>query len=406
MDLADPEHASCAPPLSLAKSRRVVSMSRALGLVFVGCAAACSPFLEDGGLSGGGTPPPDGGTTLPSAALLDCRQPAFTGALRCRSVDALVPGSVGTGPAIDYSGVPLQEIMGGAIDGNTLFLAVQNYSTSGLGGVLAIDLSTGDRTLVSGSLRTVDHQTVARGDGNGFYGLQNLVVAANGPISAFMWDGMGFDAWILDIDRATGNRTARAVGATCFQTLPENLLPSAWVHAALGTDTAAYVLGDSTAGQALVKLLGDQCEVLVTLDFGQVGFDPHSLNHEAGAIWSTNESDEELSSIDVFTGQAALVSGPSALEPTQSIPLGRDAVAVDSTRAWTVGGQNVWRLTEVDRASGARKSHPNAFGPIQANPLTAQNVWVHPKYAALLLELNGAIIVYDPATGISNTLSY
>jgi hypothetical protein len=63
-------------------------------------------------------------------------------------------------------------------------------------------------------------------------------------------------------------------------------------------------------------------------------------------------------------------------------------------------------LTEVDRATGARKAHPNDFGPIQAQPLTAQNVWLHPTYAALVLELNGAIIVYDPATGISNTLSF
>jgi hypothetical protein len=130
------------------------------------------------------------------------------------------------------------------------------------------------------------------------------------------------------------------------------------------------------------------------------------LSHEAGSIWATSETGDELSRIDVFTGQAALVSGPEALEPTESIPLGRAAVAVDATRAWTVGGESDFLLTEVDRATGARKSHPNQAGPIQAKPLTAQNVWVHPTYAALLLELDGAIIVYDPATGISNTLSY
>lgn len=377
-----------------------------LGAVSLVFACACSPFLDDGGLSGGGTPIPDGGTTLASAPLVDCKLAAFAGELKCRSIDALTPGSVGAGPAIDYSGVPLQEVMGGAIDGQTLFLAVQNYHPSGLGGVLAVDLVTGERRLVAGALRTVDGGTVSQGQGYGFQGLQNLVVAANGPISAFIWDGMGFDAWILEIDRVTGNRTAQPVGDTCYQTLPANLLPQSFVHAALALDTAAYVLGDSIAGQALVKLLGSQCEVLLTLDFGQVGFNPHALNHEAGAIWATNEAGDELSSIDVFSGQAALVSGPSSLEPTESIPLGRAAVAVDATRAWTVGGESDFLLTEVNRATGARKSHPNDAGPIQAKPLTAQNVWVHPLYAALILELDGAIIVYDPATGISNTLSY
>jgi hypothetical protein len=375
----------------------------ALAVVF-GC--ACSPFLDDGGLSGGGTPLPEGGTTLPSAPLVDCKVPAFSGELRCRSIDALTPGSVGAGPAIDYSGVPLQEVMGGAIDGQTLFLAIQNYHPSGLGGVVAVDLVTGERTLVAGALRTIDGGTLSQGEGYGFHNLQNLVVAAGGPISAFTWDGMGFDAWILEIDRVTGNRTAQPVGDTCYQTLPANLLPQSFVHAALGSDTAAYVLGDSTAGQALVKLLGGQCDVLLTLDFGQVGFNPHALNLEAGAIWATNQAGDELSSIDAYSGQAALVSGPSSLSPTESIPLGRSAVAVDATRAWTVGGESDFRLTEVERATGARKSHPNGAGPIQAKPLTAQNVWVHPTYAALLLELDGAIIVYDPATGISNTLSY
>jgi hypothetical protein len=369
--------------------------------------AGCSLVLPNDGLSGGAVA--DGGagaSSLPSPNLIDCGDAAFAGDLRCRAIGTLTVGSVGAGPAFDWNGVPRQEIVGGFAEPGRLVLAVRPSTASEVGGLLAIDLVTGDRTLIAGSLRTPDHTFLTHGQGWGFQGVTNVV--PSGPLlQAHTVDEFGFGGFLIDVDPVTGDRTdARSVGGQCEQVLPPDFFPLKWRSPALAPDTAIYLVGDSIQGQGIVRQLGEGCELLVPLAAGEPGFDPNFLVWHQAKLWSVDPFGKELSTIDLVSGSVETVSDAGDVPFGTELPLGIHHLAVRDDRVFTVGGDFQHRITEVVRSTGMRVAHAAKVGPLQTPFVSAPRVYMHPTLAALLVVFDGAVVVYDPATDRANTLSY
>jgi hypothetical protein len=285
-------------------------------------------------------------------------------------------------------------------------LAVRPSTNSEVGGLLAIDLVSGDRTLLAGSLRTPDHTYLTHGQGWGFQRVTN-VVPSGALLQAHTIDEFGFGGFMIDVDPVTGDRTdARPVGTQCEQVLAPDFFPLEWKHPALAPDTSIYLVGESIQGQGIVRQVGASCELLVPLKAGEPGFDPNFLVWHDGKLWSVDWLGAALSTIDLTTGSVNVVSGPGSVPPGTEALLGTQYLAVRGDRVYTVGGDFQHRITEVVASTGARLPHAVDVGPLQTPPQTLPRVFMHPTLAALLLVFDGAVVVYDPATDRANTLSY
>jgi hypothetical protein len=381
--------------------------------------ASCSLVLPNDGLSGGagaagaaGVAGSGGSSTLPSPNLLDCGEPVNAGELRCRALDTLSPGSIGAGPAFqwtDLNGNPRNQVVGGFIEPGRLVLAVKAPSESAVGGLVAVDLATGERTLLSGELSLMNGGMLSQGVGWGFQGITNAIgTPSTIQVHTMAW---GFDGHIIDVDRATGDRAnALPLGTECEQVLPTDFFVLDLQRPALGPDAAVYLLGQQLGQQrqGVVRQVGQSCEVIVELRSGDVGYDPNFLSWHDGKLWGVDRMGKELFSIDLYSAAIDRISFDEGLTP--DVPLGIDHLAVRDGRVYTVGSGDLLghRIVEVDAATGARVAHVANRGPLQTvpYPTAGPRVWMHPSLAALIIAFNGAVVLFDPATDQANTLSY
>jgi hypothetical protein len=376
-------------------------------------AGGCSLFLGDDGLSGGGAVGDggvEGGSSLPPPQLVDCADPATNSDIRCRTIDSLQPGSVGGGPLIDwfdgYGNLRL-EVVGGALRGTELLLGLRRDDPTGEGGVLGVSLQTGERRLISGSLRRPDGQFWQTGTGNGFQDLAGLSVGASGQISLLLNPPFGgFSGFIMDVSEPSGDRTTRSVGQTCSQLLPDTLFPNPGSYPALAPDTTAYFAAQNIQGGWLVRVLGEQCELVGQLPLPSSA---EGMAWHAGKLWMVDQLGSTLASLDTTSGQIDVVSASTSPSPgLEERPIGSAHVAVAPDGVYGVGGEliNDFRLVHVDPISGARTVLPDNLGPARTVVKTRQLVWAHPTQAALVLVIDGAVVIYDPKTGNNNVLSF
>src|SRR5262249_39446872 len=105
------------------------------------------------------------------------------------------------------------DIRGGFVSGTTLILAVEyGAQDDDLGGVVSVDLTTGNRTLVSGKRS----DTEGRGDGSpklnnvqipDLGGIWDVEPLPGGHYLAIVSKGVSGRRTLVEIDPATGNRT-------------------------------------------------------------------------------------------------------------------------------------------------------------------------------------------------------
>lgn len=63
-------------------------------------------------------------------------------------------------------------------------------------------------------------------------------------------------------------------------------------------------------------------------------------------------------------------------------------------------------LVSIDPTNGNRTRHEPKRGPAGRIQGPDRGIWAHPNGKNIILQYGNAIIIYDPATGNSNTLSY
>lgn len=372
-------------------------------------AQGCSLVLGDGGLSGGGAPLDgglEGGFSRPPPSLVDCRDPNHSGDFACRTIETLEPGSVGQGPAPIWvqNSIRKLQVVGGAIHAGELFLAVRSSENLGQGGVLGVDLATGARRLVSGTLLTTEG-SLTQGTGDNFAELAG--VGFGGGLFAHIWpEWGGFTGFIYDIDAHSGDHTTRTIGDKCESALPQPLSKEGWIFPAVAPDTTVYLAAVNLQGEHIVRVLGDECDLFATLTLpGSL----QSMRWQNGQLWLVDNAGSTLQSMDLSTGKTTAVSQTTPAVPgLEPITLGNQSVAVDGNTAWTVGSafEGGFHLVEVNVATGERKLHAEDVGPARTSAYFPKHVFVHPTLAAVIVVMDGAVILYDPATDESNVLSY
>lgn len=138
----------------------------------------------------------------PTKLALDCRKKENADDPKCGDTTSVKPRTIGKGAMDDF-----YAFGGGFIDAanNRLVVAFSCDICSGKdSGIMGIDLTTGDRTLISGKLNDTLNGIMTKGSGDTFTSIDDVEVAPNGKW--WVLDSASGGAMIFEVDPATGNR--------------------------------------------------------------------------------------------------------------------------------------------------------------------------------------------------------
>jgi hypothetical protein len=425
-----------------------------LALALAACGNSSAP-RKDGG---GGGPMPDlstnhngndGGTnnngdggagssldmTMSGGGLVDCRDAnARANDPHCGGIASAV---LGKGLKPSMQGPFGADIGGGFVDGNRLLLAV-NISIgmpNTYGVVLAVDLMSGDRTVVSGKYSdpSTGDQTV--GTGPALAGCNDVQKAPDGSYWASVSADQGTGSsprYLMKIDATSGNRTQLWTdggnGIQCTNTSVKYVVDAGSI--AVGADGSAYyafAANPQPAGYGIIKLnpKGNSCTLVTAVQATNAGDNrgtgPNNFNEvkslrldASGSLWAVDGETNTLWKVDVATGNRARVSSNDAshLVGNGSLDVGASGLALGvqaSDKIWTVGtyvsGGGGGALTAIDPTTGDR-SGPTAAdvaGPVN---LESNGIWHYPGKSWLILSSQSfAVVVFDPQNNNSNYLS-
>ncbi|MEQ1500960.1 MAG: hypothetical protein ABMB14_01955, partial [Myxococcota bacterium] len=399
------------------------------------CAASstCGPI--DGSACAWGLMEYDGDCDDPqrfveSVLPVDCRHPLNAEDPRCERVQDLASGTFGSGPSLDWI-----DVGGGFVDGGRLLVTYASSSSIDASGVLAVDLATGDRTIVSGRYEDVLQGIVEVGAGPFPSDLSDVQRGPDG-----MWyalDSSVSGAEIYRIDPASGARTViyeqrklDAYGAPICQVGGYGLdvgwsIPSSpqdgSANLVVGPDGTLYLRGarGGTPSELLgikgvVALRDGGCRVVTAysierpLDLG-VGAGPAMADDYP---WLVLDGDRilaatgwtQLQSIDLATGQRTAVSSsdPDALLGVGP-DLGDDFAVLGADGALWTAGPYTEEFVRVDLTTGDRAEYAMIGGPYtfaDDGPMIP-----HPDLPGVFLVMYEGVSLVEPATGNSNVLS-
>jgi hypothetical protein len=349
--------------------------------------------------------------------MVDCTVRANENDVKCSSSKA---GTVGSGPK--FTGGLTTAVNHGFVSGNQLIIAVEfTASDDDLGGIFGIDLTTGKRTLLSGKIKDPVEGDVVKGTGKSLNMVRDVALAPNGSWVAYATQSNTSNRVLLSIDPATGNRkTFFDEGASACAGSAAKVMFDPTAGITVGPDGATYAVLNNfpqSSGKGLAKITPDgKCSV-VTLSasaasnkgtgpdvIGSFLYNP-TFRSDAVYLLQFNTHPSVLS-IDPKTGNRKMVS--SADKGTGPDAAGDSlAVAPDGT-IWTYNGyrSGVYGLVSIDPVTGNRTRSEPKGGPAKRAQGNDRGIWVHPDGKHLLLQYGNAILLYEPATGNSNTLSY
>jgi hypothetical protein len=390
------------------------------------------PDLAAGGGDGGGP------------SLVDCSVAANrANDPRCGGI---LDATVGQGVALAHQnlfGAPLSG--GGFLDGGRLVLAVDiDYgSPNTFGIVLAVDLSTGDRTVISGKYRDPANGDHTVGTGTpALVGVHDVQQAPDGSY----WASVSTDhalgsapRFLVKIDPATGNRTQLwsdgGNGIKCTNPTTNAMTTTKYTvdssSIAIAPDGAVYysVQGNpQSAGNAIVKLnpKAGTCTLVTASQAAAAGDNRGSgpLNFVgvkglrldgSGFIWGVEGDTNSLWKIELASGNRTRVSSHSgsSMVGNGNNDVGQYGLALGlqaSDKIWTVGNttgdeQGAGALTAVDVSNGNR-SGPTVADIVGPATGKATAVWHYPGSGLLILSgPTFGVVLFDPQTNNSNYLS-
>lgn len=399
----------------------------AFALLLAACGTDPSEPDTDGGRADTSTRSDGGG-----GSALPVRCPAGASDPVCRMASADNPFGEGPRPR-DQSGLTPM-LTGGVIDGERLLVGGAWGSGADVtGAVLAIDLSTGDRTVLSGAVDDPRTGEATTGDGPALGHVVDVGVRSDGDLVALSAVS-GDRLELVRIDEATGDRTllwyneliptGNDTSARCTdgasRDIP-NFDPNSF---AIGEDDAMYLVARPNVVNAggIVAIDGDgtTCTVVSFSGVDQpesalrgtgpvVSNGMRGLRFAAGRVFGLQFTGSSIVAIDVDTGDREVVSSHASSGGVGTGgDLGLSRLDVDATgeRIVTIddetGGFTV--LTEVDVASGDR-----TVADLVSNTANAPGeggVWLHPSrplYVAVAWRT--AVVLVDPVSGEANLLS-
>lgn len=335
--------------------------------------------------------------------------------------------SYGNGPGVKDLSDFGATYLGGFAEGNTLFVGVANRPS---GAVLSVDLTTGDRKLVSGKMVSPADGTITVGTGPDFSHPYDIARGPDGNLYTWGSDNVSHQALLHRVDPKTGNRTVIWDGSSktspkCSANGPGNGGMPVGSSFAVGPGGAFYVSIQNLpigVGYAIMKIGADgkTCEPVsmwknATDPKKNVGSGPEpeealrGLRFVDGALFAIGGG-TAVYKIDIASGQRKRIS--SSTSP--ALGSGADKVGAmwsawdpKSKLLWTGGsfGSSDTRIISVDPATGNR-AVVDVKGGVGKGKQGNGGVWVHPTLPLLITSVDAyGIVLVDPTNGNSNILS-
>jgi hypothetical protein len=326
-------------------------------------------------------------------------------------------GTIGMGPPM-YGD---SQIYAGFLDGSSLYVAVDlGDEPDDIGGVMRIDLPTGERTWVAGNHRYEDDGEVTMlGAGAEIGAMRGLARLSDGRVMAYRGEESDNDSGLFEVDLQTGDRTDFALAVdgryTC-EGLGFQL--GAKAQLAPGTDGDFYIAGGVAGDESLLRFGSDGSCTIVSrsgdAEAGDIGMGPEfgglaeGLEMHDGLLYGlVGFGYRDLFTIDPTTGDRTLLSSDGAKVGTGP-ELGADSLDVTADRIWTTGDvSQIEPMTSVDPVTGDRTDElvSPLYGPIWGGVADIKpEIFVYGDQ--IVFELGGGGIgVYEPATKNSNWIS-
>ncbi len=333
----------------------------------------------------------------PTALDADCRcltNRALTGGLPVcwRPYEAYISESgVTVGAGVRVGAHPQATLLGGFLDAAqgkiVAAVAWSSAANPDAGFVMAFDLATGDRTVLSGEHLSAGGAPAEVGAG---HRLTNVIDVQRGPDGTlYVWSGTNVMGEIVAVDPATGDRTLvwqrdGAGFAVCDNGRDGKSVQTRADGFAIDAAGAFYLGFSNTSpvgeGLGVIRISGtgaqQTCQYVTragtmagnamagtSVGAGWAftsgvltGFGLHD-----GKLLALNAFDLTLYAIDLATGDRARLTGASTANPLGSGPTGSSGVGHrwvkwDAARAryWTVGRQGGTQVVLVDPATAAR----------------------------------------------------
>ncbi len=328
-------------------------------------------------------------------------------------------GSVGVGIVLPF-GSPGLGIASGFLGDGVLLLAVDGPEDEG--GILRVDLASGDRTLVSGFLTDLAYEKHERGSGPSLAHTWDVVHLSDGSLIAAQHVT---PRSLVRIEPATGDRRQELSWSSlaCGQGPFGDLRPLAGSMPHLEVDPTDGLLwlvqNPSGTAAGLVRWKEGACGLVAYHDQDSSEFDvgegPRALGNVrdmrvlGDSLWILSGHVPGLVRLDLETGNRMVVSrSDSPLIGAGSAKIGVHSLAPAPDRVWTVGPltASLFALTRVNPASGDREGHRPKFGPILDSYVSSSQIWLDPLSPVVVMEVDDAILLFDPATDNSNVLSF
>lgn len=401
-----------------------------MGAWLVGCSSDSSDPAEDG----------DGDGAGPTELPVDCGNKQNTKDPRCAQLIDLPPaGTVGTGLALvsDLGGASMEN---GFVDPatNRLVVAMETGVGSRAGprnAIFTIDLSTGDRTFVSGKWGDAKSGIVTAGTGPEFADIKGVTP---GPDGWYVMDRValrvGTQYLLYRVNPQNGERTlywdSKAPGQECPLDTKDTPTTSAFVTqlneeaSIVSRNGTFYVMYHGNGRHAIYGIKGTpaKCEPVMyrggAAEFNR-GTGP---DIDAAFQWPTFAPDGTLYvmtivsiySVDLATGNMQRVASEDRHVGTGQ-HWGESGMAFSGEELWTLGvgesefpGKKPIAILQVNRQTGDRGKAliGNDFG-IGGHCCPNKRVFVrHPTKALFIVGFEDKVMLFEPSTLKSNLLSY
>jgi hypothetical protein len=383
--------------------------------------------------------------------MIDCGKEKEN--LKCKRIDAKQAGSIGDGPAF-AQGIG-DEITGGFIRGDKL---VVSSAPTAHGAIIEVDLKTGHRTLIAGSVDTSE----SKGDNVKYkdtFGKDQEAYTLNGISSVRPLPNGNYAVLspgtrrleILEVDAKTGNyrllwasNVSEDAGQKTFENLPTGMFCETSgdrdEHPNIGgftfevaKDGSLYLFARENpiaTGLGLYQVKNGVCKGISTYANNGKNKTGSGYTLTAASTIDSNASvlmpdGKILSILNSFTTGIALMSwdpstGSRSVLSFKGATLaktkgkgddnvGNSGLAINQSGIYTLHGGS-FEMLRIDPTTGDRTRVRITSGPLSDSngrlDDDIQHLWAVPNSNLLLVSFENAIIVVDPKTGMSNLLSY
>ncbi len=373
--------------------------------------------------------------------------------LKCKRLDPRQAGGIGEGPAF-AQGIG-DEITGGFVRGDKLILS---SAPTGHGAIIEVDLKTGNRTLIAGSVEPSESkgENIKYKDNFGkdqtaytLQGISNVRPLPNGNYAVLSPGSRRLE--ILEVDANTGNykllwasNLSDDAGQKTFENLPSSSFCETSgerdEHPNLGgftfevaKDGSLYLFARENpvaTGVGVYQVKDGVCKAVSTyaangknkVGSGYMVTANSSIDTNSSILMPDGKLLSTLSSFttgtalmtwDVNTGSRAALSfrGASIAKSKGKgdDDVGDSGLAVNQNGIYT-SHRGGFELVRIDPTNGDRTRIEIKTGPLSSNngrlDDNIQRLWAVPNSNLLLLSFQNALIVIDPKAGTSNVLSY